>query len=513
MSPLLWGVFLVLGCVLAAMFYDGLLLMVKWWERDEYSHGYLIPLIVIFLIWQKRDVLEQMVFKGAWSGVLVVLLGAFVYFVGELSSLYVIIQYGFLITLYGIVLALMGWQAFKIVWVPLLMLMFMIPLPTFVYNNLSSELQLISSQIGVAFIRLFGISIFLEGNVIDLGSYKLQVVEACSGLRYLFPLMTLGFIAAYFFKAAFWKRVVIFLSSIPITILMNSIRIGAIGVMVEYWGQSMAEGFLHYFEGWVIFMACTAILVMEMWLLAHIGKEHKSLHETFGLDFPDPTPPDTEVISRKVPLQVYSATGLLVLALLASMQMAEKTEIIPERASFSGFPAQIGSWMGRPDQMEQIYIDALKFDDYVITNYKDVDGSLVNFYVAYYGSQSKGESAHSPRSCIPGGGWQIKSLTQEVITDVTMGGIPLRVNRVVIRKDDIAQVVYYWFQGRNRIITNEYMVKWYLLWDGLTRSRTDGALVRLTAFVKPGEDLSIVDSRLKAFAREVSGHLVDYIPN
>ena len=158
-------------------------------------------------------------------------------------------------------------------------------------------------------------------------------------------------------------------------------------------------------------------------------------------------------------------------------------------------------------------IDALKFDDYFIGDYVNQNGEAVNFYVAYYGSQSAGESAHSPRSCIPGGGWRIKSLTQEEVSGVSIGDAPLIVNRVVIQKGDISQVVYYWFQGRNRIITNEYMVKWFLFWDSLTRSRTDGALVRLTAFVAPGEDVAEADRRLTAFARDVSGLLTDYIPD
>lgn len=508
-----WGVLFLAAIIMSTIFYDGLAFMVKWWERDEYSHGYLIPFITAFLIWQKKDELEQVPFKGSWVGVLLVLFGALVFFIGELSSLYTIIQYGFLIVLYGVALSFMGWRAFRVILVPLLILAFMIPLPNFIYNNLSSDLQLISSQIGVAFIRLFGISVYLEGNVIDLGTYKLQVVEACSGLRYLFPLMTLGFIAAYFFKEAFWKRAVIFLSSIPITILMNSFRIGAIGVMVEYWGQSMAEGFLHDFEGWIIFMACTAILILEMWVLTHIGKDRKPLREAFGLEFPEPTPADATIIYRKIPTQVFAATGVLVLALLVSTQLDERTEIIPERVSFAGFPGQIGSWKGRPDQLEQIVLDQLKLDDYVITDYVDEEGRQVNFYVAYYGSQSKGESAHSPRSCLPGGGWRIKSFTLEEVSGVSIAGVPLTVNRFVIQKGDISQVVYYWFQGRNRIITNEYMVKWFLLWDGLTRSRTDGALVRLTAFVAPGEDPAEADRRLTSFAKDVSGILSDYIPD
>ena len=155
-------------------------------------------------------------------------LGAFV--LGELSSIYQIIQYGFLFSLFGIIIAMVGLQGLRLVWVPFVYLLFMVPLPTFIYQGLSSALQLISSEIGVSVIRLFGISVFLEGNVIDLGIYQLQVSEACNGLRYLFPLTSFGFLCAVIFQAPWWQRAIVFVSSIPITILMNSFRIGVIGV-------------------------------------------------------------------------------------------------------------------------------------------------------------------------------------------------------------------------------------------------------------------------------------------
>lgn len=512
MSPVVWGFLLLVGGVLVATFYDGLVLMVGWWERDEYSHGYLIPVIAGFLIWQKKDQLEKMPFKSSWVGLLIVVLGLLAFFVGELATVYTVIQYAFLITLFGLVLTFMGWEAFKLIGVPLFVLVFMIPLPAFIYNNLSAELQLISSQIGVAVIRLFGISVYLEGNVIDLGSYKLQVVEACSGLRYLFPLMTLGFIAAYFFKGAFWKRTVIFLSSIPITILMNSFRIGAIGVMVEYWGQSMAEGFLHDFEGWAIFMASIGVLIFEMWVLALIGKERKPLREVFGLDFPEPSPAGAVITWRKLPLQFMVAFGALLLVLVGSLQFEKRAELIPDRKVFSEFPLQFGSWKGATDQMEQIYIDQLKFDDYIMADYSNGTGSPVSFYVAYYGSQSKGESAHSPRACLPGGGWLIKDLSRKKVSGATINGAQLFVNRVEIRKGDVTQLVYYWFQEQGRIVTNEYLVKWYIFLDGLTRRRTDGALIRLTIFVAPGEDVVAAEQKLALFAKEVGEHLADFIP-
>jgi len=513
MTAASWSLLLLMGVGIAALFQEGVTLMVKWWEKDEYSHGFLIAPIVAFLIWQKKDQLERIQFTGSWAGLAMMLFGLALFFAGQLNAPYIVIQYGFLIALIGLVLAFLGWEAFRLIWVPLLILAFMVPLPNIIYRNLSAALQLISSEIGVAFIRLFDISVYLEGNVIDLGTYKLQVVEACSGLRYLFPLMTLGFIAAYFFKGAFWKRAVIFLSSIPITVLMNSFRIGVIGVMVEYWGQDMAEGFLHDFEGWVVFMACTGILILEMWVLARIGKERMPLQEAFGLDFPEPTPSDAPTQRRRPPVQLFAAFAVLILAFVMSTQTEKRAEIIPERMAFSQFPDQVGEWEGRRERLEQIYVDELKFDDYILTDYSDGNGMPVNFYAAYYGSQSTGESSHSPRNCLPGGGWQIKDSSKKEIPGVTIGDDPLIVNRFEIRKGDVGQLVYYWFQGRNRIDTNEYLVKWHLFWDALTKRRTDGALVRLTVFLRPGEDVSDADQRLTSFAQELSGLLSPYIPD
>ncbi len=319
--------------------------------------------------------------------------------------------------------------------------------------------------------------------------------------------MALGFIAAYLFNGAFWKRAIIFLSSFPITILMNSFRIGMIGVLVEYRGVSMAEGFLHDFEGWAIFMACTAVLVLEMWLLAKIGKERRSLGQVFRLDFPAAATPSSEVRYRSVARPfIVSVLALAVVATL-SFALPERVEASPQRKSFYDFPLRLDDWSGTTGQLQRVELDALKLDDYIF------DRRPVNFYVAYYASQRTGESAHSPRSCIPGGGWEITDLTQRDVAGVSAAGRPLRVNRVLIQKGDNKQLVYYWFQQRGRIITNEYLVKWCLFWDALTRNRTDGALVRLVTYLGPGQSVEVADRQLSAFAASVTGPLEKYIPN
>jgi len=499
--------------LIGVIFFDGLSYMIDQWSRDEYSHGYLLPLVAGYFVWQKKNELSKIQFSISWVGVALFCFGLLGFLVGELSTLFTVIQYAFLLAMGGLLLAIMGWPAFRIILVPFFILFFTVPLPNFLYNNLSAFLQLISSELGVWVIRLFGISVYLEGNVIDLGDFKLQVVEACSGLRYLFPLMSLGFIAAYLYKDRFWKKAVVFLSTIPITVLMNSFRIGVIGVMVEFWGQEMAQGFLHDFEGWFVFMACTAVLVLEMWLLSKIGRNSVPFGEVFAIDPPISIPGSAEVKVRPVPVSMYLSFALLVGVAIASQALPERTENIPQRNAFNTFPMEIGKWKGNKNELESIYLDALKLSDYIIADYIGKDNRPVNFYVAYYDSQRKGVSAHSPKSCLPGGGWQITEFDQKVIEDVFVAGKPLQVNRTLIQLGEVKQLVYYWFQQRGRVVTNEYLVKWFLFWDALTRQRTDGALVRLTALVRPGQEVAEADRLLQKFAGDISSELGKFIPD
>jgi exosortase D (VPLPA-CTERM-specific) len=509
-----WALLVVAFAAAVLAVKSGLAQMFGWLlERPEYSHGIIIPFIAAFLIWQLRDRLERLRFTGSWAGLITVLCGAVLGIVGKISSLFTIEQYSVFVVLYGLVLALTGWRVFRLLWIPLLILVFMVPLPEFLYQNFSAQLQLISSHMGVWLIRLLGISVFVEGNVIDLGNYKLQVAEACDGLRYLFPLMTIGFLMAYFFKVALWKRVLLFLSSIPITILMNSFRIGTIGVMVENWGIGMAEGFLHEFQGWVVFMASGGLMLLEMILLSRLGSERRALPELFGLEFPAPTPTSPRPTSRALPGSLYSSVALLMVVATLSLVLPERSESIPHRSNFVEYPNSLGEWHGRRETMEAVYLNQLMLDDYYMGNFSRGDDSPVNFYVAWYDSQRAGRSAHSPRSCLPGGGWRIEAFKQVVLPGVHVGKNALQVNRVLIRMGNQTQLVYYWFQQRGRIITNEYAAKWYLLWDSIARNRTDGALVRLVVALPPGASESAADKKLTEFARISTAVLAPYVPD
>jgi exosortase D (VPLPA-CTERM-specific) len=512
-----WGlafVALAVGVLSLWPFWDGLSVLWDYWiEIPEYSHCLLIPPIAAFLIYQQKDRLERMTFSGSWWGVALLVLGGALLVLGQLGTVYTIVQYAYLVSLYGLVLAFLGWPAFRLIAAPLLILLFMVPLPAFFLNNLSTQLQLLSSQIGVAFIRLFGISVFLEGNVIDLGGYKLQVAEACSGLRYLFPLMTMGFLIAYFYKGATWKRILLFLSSIPITVIMNSIRVGIIGVTVEHWGTAMAEGFLHEFQGWMIFMVSAALMLVEIAVLNRIGRSQGTWRQLFGVELPASTPAGAPQRTRQPPASFLAAGGLLVILIVATFVIPRPAEIIPGRSSFAQFPMELGPWHGSRQSLDAIFTDQLQMDDYVLANYVNDAGRSANFYVSWYNSQRKGEAVHSPRACLPGGGWQIREFARRTLPGITMNGEPLRVNRAIVELGNQRELVYYWFQQRGRIIDSEFAVKWYLFWDAVTRHRTDGAMVRLMTGLPPSGDESEADRQLTGFASRMAPELPHYIPN
>jgi exosortase D (VPLPA-CTERM-specific) len=476
----------------------------RWSTQEEYSHGFLVPLVAAWLLWTRRDALLASLGRPAWTGALLILLAMAMHVMGELSAIFILSQLAFIVALLGITLAIGGFSLLRVTFVPIIFLIFAIPLPYFIDANLSLQLQLISSQLGVFFIRLFQIPVYLDGNIIDLGTYKLQVVDACSGLRYLFPLLSLSFLAAYLFHAPMWQRTMVLVSSIPIAIAMNGFRIGMVGVTVDRWGAQMAEGVLHFFEGWIIFVACAFLLTAEVYLLARIS----------GRGFFEAVYAPAAAVRSSVELEPGATSRvpitvclfLMCATVLMGLLISIRPEVIPERNRFVTFPVTLGEWQGRSSWLDPQVEHGLALEDYILSDYSKPDGKTINLYVAYYASQRKGESPHSPLVCIPGDGWLITNLQR-----TSYGEQPL--NRAIIERNGSKQIVYYWYEERGRKIASEYWSKWYLLADAITKNRSDGALVRLITSVFPGELERDADNRLQLFMQDLLPNLSGYLPS
>jgi exosortase D (VPLPA-CTERM-specific) len=507
--------------ILGYMYADSLRFMVGQWGSDDYSHGFFVPIISLFLIWQSRHRVVAAGIRPSWWGTGIVLVGLLVYVIGDYATLYVVLHLSLWIVIIGLVLSFIGPVAAREIAFPLSYLLASIPLPVFLYSALSGRLQLWSSALGVGCLQIVGVTAFREGNVIDLGPVQLQVAEACSGIRYLFPLTSLALLCAYLFRDRMWKRVLLVLSALPISVLVNGLRIGIVGILVEFYGSQAAEGFLHLFEGWVLFMATLGLLILEMWFLSKVHRLPGA--GTFGdrftwLDEPDSkkrrlSPAQPIIAANQMSPTYLCSVALLIPFAAVSWMIGERQETPPTRPPFLDFSMDIGAWHGSPLTMESQYISVLRFDDYLLADYVSGDGTSVNLYMAYYRSQKKGQSAHSPQSCIPGGGWEI---TSHHTIDLPLGDDPALVypaNRILIQKDREKQLVLYWFKQRERLLSSEYLVKVFLFWDALTKGRSDGALIRLAADVGPGQREEDIERRLTELARLIQPELARYVPD
>jgi exosortase D (VPLPA-CTERM-specific) len=501
------------------MYADSLRFLFGQWESDDYSHGLFVPIISLFLVWQRRHQVVRAGICPSWWGPGIVLVGLLLYVIGDYATLYVALHLSLWVVIVGLVLSFIGPVAARRIAFPLAYLLTSIPLPVFLYSALSGRLQLWSSTLGVGCLQFVGVTAFREGNVIDLGPVQLQVAEACSGIRYLFPLTSLALLCAYLFRDRMWKRVLLVMSALPISVLVNGIRIGIVGVLVEFSGPLAAEGFLHLFEGWVLFIATLGLLLLEMWALSRVQpmsgpralRERFTWYEEPESSKPQLLPwPSRSAARPSVPAYVGSLALVLPFALF-SWSIGERQEAPPDRVAFVDYPMHIGEWQGSPLPLEPQYISALRFDDYLLADYAASSKAPITLYMVYYRSQKKGQSAHSPQSCIPGGGWDIAS---HQTVDLPLGdGLISQVNRVLIQKDRQKQLVIYWFKQRERLLSSEYLVKFYLLWDALSKGRSDGALIRLSAAVESGETEQEVESRLMHFARMIQPQLTQYIPD
>ncbi|MBN2034954.1 MAG: VPLPA-CTERM-specific exosortase XrtD [Deltaproteobacteria bacterium] len=493
------------------------------WGRADYSYGYMIPLVSLYLVWEKRRELRELPSLPSRAGFLALVPGLVLFWLGELSGEFFSLYLSFWLVIVGLCWINLGWGKLKLIAFPLVILLSMFPPPNFIHTKISLQLKLISSKLGVAVIQAFGLSAYREGNVIDLGFTQLQVVDACSGLRYLFPLMVMGLLLAYFYKAALWKKVVLVVSTVPLTIIINSLRIAATGVLYRYWGAAVAEGFFHGFSGWLIFIFALAVLLIEMAILGKIGPPTPYLRPRTSGHMPPTSDlrPPTSVLRFLRPAHFLVAVALLA-ATLAVSQFVEFREKVPITRPLAEFPTEVGEWSGRRTAMDQMFIDTLDLSDYVIVDYAGRDGKTVNFYVAYYESQRKGESIHSPETCLPGSGWSFKQAgtitipltsvpvsTNERINQSTPS---ITINRAFMENAGQRQLSYFWFPQRGRVLTNAYQLKLFAFWDALTKQRTDGALVRLITPVYGGEEVADAEERLAAFTQEILPILDQFIP-
>ena len=520
-SKVVWYVALY-GLLLFTLYYSSYDWLINHdWPREDYNYCYLIPIVILYLVWNKKREWVREKSIPSWYGLLIFLLGVLLFWFGELAGEFFSMYISSWLVVTGLLWIHTGWKKLRTMAFPLFVALFMFPLPYFLNTKLTFNLKLISSELGIKIIQLCGMSGYREGNVIDLGFAQLQVVDACSGLRYMIPLFLMAVLMAYLYRAAYWKKIIIVLSSIPLSIVTNGLRIALTAVLYKAVGPVAAEGFFHDFSGWAIFMVSFAILLAEIWVLSRImPRPDESFMKTRGTggdeDLEHIKLGGSEAQAKKTGMPFLMPQVLAAVVVLAAtvaihffVDFREKTPIIQP---FSKFPLVVGAWEGKRQFLEQQFIDVLEFSDYTSINYSKPDSPPVNVYVAYYESQRKGKSIHSPETCLPGSGWVFKQAGTTTIPLSGEGALSVTVMRALMEKEDSRQLVYFWFDQRGRVLTNAYEMKLYNLWDALLKKRTDGALVRIITPISSSEKIDDADRRLQVFIKDINPTLREFIP-
>jgi exosortase len=250
--------------------------LVTQWARDpDYSYGFFVPVFSGYVLWRLRERLAVNKTKPSNFGFLVMMGAVCLLFLGSLGAELFTIRLSMLVLLSGIVLYLAGWQALRTVSFPLGFLVFMIPLPAIIYNQITFPLQLLASRLASSWLELVGVPVLRNGNVLVLSSYSLEVVEACSGVRSLMTLVSLAVAYGYLAESRVWVRCVLALLMVPTAIITNATRVTIAGILAHKFGAATSEGFVHVFSGWLVFLFALVLLFLFHRVLRRVRESPK----------------------------------------------------------------------------------------------------------------------------------------------------------------------------------------------------------------------------------------------
>ena len=241
-----------------------------WLEDSNNSHGLLIPIVSLFLMWEVRTRIKTVKSMPSLIGLGLLAVSLIVYFITYVGGLAFAARITMITTLAGLILFNSGWTAFKVVLFPVLFLFFMVPVPDTLMNLVAFPLQLLVSDASARLIELYGIPVYAEGNLLFFAQYSFEVTEACSGIRSLVSYLAIGALLAYIARDSWFTSVFLVLSTVPLALFVNLLRVAGTGVMANYFGTKVAQGFAHDFSGFVVFGAGIVLMFAELWLLKKI---------------------------------------------------------------------------------------------------------------------------------------------------------------------------------------------------------------------------------------------------
>lgn len=491
----------ILFILFIAAYWIPLNTIVRIWNSDpDYSYGFLIPFCSLYFIWENKkefsDVFERM--KTFWLALPALVFAVILSVYGILGSSGSISKPIIPVLLLLFLLFMFGLYSFKKLFMPVAFLIFMVPLPYVVQSNLAFSLKRISSIIGGALISLCNIPVFISGNVIDIGGHQLQVVDACNGIRYLIPLLALSVAYGYLFEKT-WRRILACaVISVPFAVLANGIRIGVTGVLVNFWGTSMAEGTFHDMMGWGIFVLVLPLAYGSVKIVFRFVpgfSEKPNNNDICNLKIE----PDISKKSNLFDAGFLISVSLLLIVLFFSMG-AKSIPHYTLKKSFNEFSLNSFGWKTSFDPMSIEIIEASASQDYFNGYFVNENASKISLFIGYMFNPflDNANFFHSPTVCLPGSGWQPISTEKRIISNVPIFK-DLAVTEMIVENMGARLLVYFWFQTKDKATDNKQINRMHLSLHAIKGESTYDLFIRPITEIGKNESIDDARKRMDAF--------------
>lgn len=473
-----------------------------WWIRDDYSHGFLVPFISLYLIWYRWERFERLRVQPAFlSGLLVVMAAGIMLLLGKAGGVITLQALSLVMMMAGLVLCFWGRDYLSALSFPIAYLLFMIPIADYLLAPLHWSFQLMTAKMGVGLLQAFGFAVYLENQYIVLPRIILEVAKACSGINYLISIIAIGIPLAYVTQKNVWCRVVLVVSAVIIGVMANWMRVAAIGVWA-YYGGEVVHGPFHVFQGLFVANIGFIALFAGAWLLAKVpappsGRAHFS--DVKVLSGNQERKDQDRLLNRS-----WLVTAAIFVGLLLFLSFYHRGPV-PLKSEFTFFPFSIENWSGEKRDAQNAMFRVPGADHELVRRYKSPAGAEIQLYVAYFESQNHSKEIVN----------YLTAPLHDNATEVDLfiaGGKSIRVNQAEIKTGQTTQRAFFWYDLNGKTIANRFRAKIATTLDALIHGRTNGALVLVTALPKDRDDGENLREEEIAFIREVVPVLDRYLP-
>jgi EpsI family protein len=444
-----------------------------WWSRDDYSHGFLIPLISLYLAWMKRGQLRNLVPRpDLVFGIPAVFLAGLILLVGRAGGVIVLEGFSLIIMIGGLILLTLGRGYLKPAIFPVAYLLFMLPVSDELMGPFQWQLRIATAKMSVASLQMLGFPALLDHQYIVLPKITLEVAQACSGASFLIAIVAIGIPLASLSLASRWNQLFLILSGLVVGVVSNWLRVVLIGIGVFY-GFRLLHGPFHVLHGLLVAQLGFVYLFAAAWFLSKTPAERRKKAQSMPMQAPSA---DVE----KAEISPWSHRGswtavILLLVLLLYAAFYDRGPV-PLRDGLETFPLSIKDWKGGPEDANRAIFRLEGADQEMLRSYRSPSGQEIQLYVAYFASQHQGKEIVNYRTA------RLHRLVKEF--RIPLGPMDQKQTIVVNEGRMVDEAgehrVLFWYDLDRRVIPNRYRAKFETVLDGLWHGRTNGAFVLIS---------------------------------